>query len=88
MPNQECLGGVAKVGSRVRVRDAYGDEEYTLVRSDEADATHGRISTDSPVGRALLGGRRGDQVQVQTPGGLRSLTILQVVAPLRRPEEE
>jgi transcription elongation factor GreA len=63
------------------VRDAGGEEEYTLVRRGEADPAHGRISTESPVGRALLGGRPGDEVEVQTPGGIRVLTIVELAAP-------
>jgi GreA/GreB family transcription elongation factor len=78
---EEWLDGEAQVGSRVRVRDAQGEDEYTIVRRGEADPTQGRISTESPVGRALLGGRRGDEVKVQTPGGIRALTIVDVIAP-------
>ncbi|MDB5068264.1 MAG: greA [Chloroflexi bacterium] len=74
--------GEVRPGSRVRVRDADGEEEEsTLVRKGEADPALGRISTGSPVGRALLGGRRGDEVTVQTPGGIRALTIVEVAAP-------
>jgi hypothetical protein len=79
--SEELLGGEVQPGSRVRVRDADG-EEYTLVRRSEADPAHGRISTESPVGRALLRGRRGDEVEVQTPGGIRALTIVELAAPL------
>jgi transcription elongation GreA/GreB family factor len=78
----EWLGGEAQVGSRVRVRDADGEEdEYTIVRKGEADPAQGHISTESPVGRALLRGRRGDEVTVQTPGGIRALTIVELAAP-------
>jgi transcription elongation factor GreA len=64
------------------VRDADGEEEeYTIVKKGEADPAHGRISTESPVGRALLGGRGGGEVTVQTPGGVRPLTIVEVTAP-------
>jgi transcription elongation GreA/GreB family factor len=74
--------GEVQPGSRVRVRDADGEEEdYTVVRKGEDDPAQGRISTESPVGRALLGGRRGDEVTVQTPGGIRALTIVELAAP-------
>jgi hypothetical protein len=73
--------GEVQPGSRVRVRDADGEEEYTVVRKSEADPALGRISTESPVGRALLGSRRRDEVTVQTPGGVRVLTIVEVAAP-------
>ncbi|MEA2617904.1 MAG: transcription elongation factor GreA [Chloroflexota bacterium] len=79
--SEEWLGGEVQPGSTVRVRDAGGEEEYTLVRRGEGDPAQGRISTESPVGRALLGGRRGDKVEVQTPGGIRALTIVELAAP-------
>lgn len=67
--------------STVSVREGGDVEEYTLVRSAETDAAHGRISVESPVGRALLGRRRGDEIEVQTPGGVRRLTVVDVSAP-------
>jgi transcription elongation factor GreA len=67
--------------STVRVRDEEGEEEYTMVRSAEADAALGRISAESPVGGALLGRRRGDEVEVQTPGGVRRFTVVDVIPP-------
>jgi transcription elongation GreA/GreB family factor len=81
IPGEDRLDGEVQLGSRVRVRDADGEDEYTLVRGGKADPAKGRISTVSPVGRALLGGRRGDEVTVQTPGGIRALTIVDVAAP-------
>jgi transcription elongation factor GreA len=85
IPNEfltgEWFSGEVQQGSRVRVRDADGEEEYTLVKRGEADPTQGRISTESPVGRALLGRRPGDEVEVQTPGGVRVLTIVELAAP-------
>jgi transcription elongation GreA/GreB family factor len=48
---------------------------YTLVSSVEADAAAGRLSFDSPVGKALQGGRVGEQVAVSTPRGERTLEI-------------
>jgi transcription elongation GreA/GreB family factor len=78
---EEWLGAEVHPGSRVRVRDADGEEEYTLVRRGEGDPAHGRISTESPVGRALLGARPGDEVEVQTPGGIRVLTIVELADP-------
>ena len=58
-----------------------GEEEYTLVQRGEADPAQGRISTESPVGWALLGRRSGDEVEVQTPGGVRVLTLVELAAP-------
>lgn len=49
---------------------------YTLVGSYEADPGAGRISHESPVGKALLGRKAGDQVVVAAPGGVKAYTIL------------
>jgi transcription elongation GreA/GreB family factor len=77
-PRPESLTVV--LGSRVRVRDAEGEHEYTMLTRATADAPPGCVSLGSPVGRALLGRRRGEQVQVQTPGGVRLLTVVDVTA--------
>jgi transcription elongation factor GreA len=68
------------LGSKVVVLDVKKDEEisYNLVTSEEADAANGRISTSSPIGRALLGKEVGDVVKVQIPGGLKELEILKL----------
>jgi hypothetical protein len=70
--------GTVVQGSRIRVRDTDGEHEYTMVRRVTAGAPPGCVSVDSPVGRALLGRRPGEQVRVQTPGGIRLLTVVDV----------
>jgi transcription elongation factor GreA len=47
----------------------------TLVVLDEADAANGKVSTTSPIGRALLGKQEGDSVRVESPGGIKELEI-------------
>ena len=68
------------LGSKVTVLDTKREEEiaYNLVTSEEADAANGKISTTSPIGRALLGKEVGDVVRVQSPGGLKELEILRL----------
>jgi len=68
------------LGSAVTVRDpATGDEEhYEIVGSQEADPMQGRISDDSPMGRALIDRRAGDTVTVHAPAGDFTLEILAV----------
>jgi transcription elongation factor GreA len=66
------------LGSRVRVQDADGEHVHTVVARVTAAAPLECISVASPVGRALLGRRSGEQVKVQTPGGVRLLTIVDV----------
>src|SRR6516164_741315 len=72
--------GKVGLGSTVVVLDVKRDEEvtYNLVTSEEADAANGKISTTSPIGRALLGKEEGDVVKVQSPGGLKELEILKL----------
>jgi len=68
------------LGSTVVVMDTGKDEEitYNLVTSEEADAANGKISTSSPIGRALLGKEVGDVVKVQIPGGSKELEVLKL----------
>ena len=68
------------LGSTVVVLDTKREEEltYNLVTSEEADAANGKISTTSPIGRALLGKEVGDSVRVQSPGGVKDLEILKL----------
>jgi transcription elongation factor GreA len=72
--------GRVGLGSTVKVLDTKREEEitYSLVTSEEADAANGKISTTSPIGRALLGKEEGDVVKVQSPGGMKELEILKL----------
>ncbi len=70
--------GVVEVGSTVKVHDEYGDEAFTIVGSAEAEPSKGRISLESPVGKALLGKHVGDDVSVITPGGSTKMLIIEV----------
>ncbi|HSW50464.1 MAG TPA: transcription elongation factor GreA [Bryobacteraceae bacterium] len=68
------------LGSTVVVMDLQKDQEmtYRLVTSEEADGATGRISTSSPIGRALLGKGLGDIVRFNIPGGVRELEIVKL----------
>jgi len=67
-------------GSRVKVRDAGSGREsdYELVSATEAVPAEGRLSIESPVGKALLGARAGDEVEIATPRGSRTLRIVSI----------
>ena len=74
-PAPGSTNGVIRLGSEVVV-DFGGDEErYTVVGAIEAKPTLGLISTESPIGKALLGKKAGDRTDVQTPGGVTSVLI-------------
>lgn len=66
------------IGTRVVVSDEEGRDEYTIVGAVETAPAQGRISPESPVGRALLGHRVGDEVRVQTPDGGYTLRIEEI----------
>ena len=66
------------LGSTVKVYDNTKNEEvqYNIVTSEESDVAAGKISTNSPIGRALLNKKVGDTTDVVTPNGKRELEIL------------
>jgi transcription elongation factor GreA len=67
------------LGSGVMIRDQGGKiQQYTIVGRTEADPVNGKISNESPVGKALLGKKVKQVVEVTTPAGLLKLEILQV----------
>src|SRR5271163_3632288 len=69
------------LGSTVTVLDLEKEQEvvYKLVTSEEADVAEGRISTTSPIGRALVGKQVGDTVKVMIPGGTREMEINKLI---------
>lgn len=76
---QPVQPGVVELGDTVLIQNQDGKiEQYTIVGSAEAEPLNGRISDESPVGKALLGKRQGDVVEVKTPAGLLKLHILEV----------
>ncbi len=68
------------LGSTVTIFDGTKNEEmeYQLVTSEESDVAAGKISTTSPIGRALLNKKVGDTAVVVTPGGSREMEILKL----------
>lgn len=71
----------AAYGSTVRLYDLNKSEEteYKLVTAEEADVGKGLISTSSPIGRALLGKKVGDEVKVATPAGTKEFEVTRLV---------
>lgn len=70
----------AAYGSRILVLDVAKSSkiEYKLVTVEEADAARGLISTTSPIGRALLGKKVGDEVSVTTPAGVKEYEVVRL----------
>jgi transcription elongation factor GreA len=73
---RESHSSVAGPGSTIEVVEGDGSPEtYHLVGAVESDPSAGRISVDSPVGRALVGKKKGDKVTISVPQGSLTLTI-------------
>ena len=72
--------GTISIGSRIRLLDVeYNEEEeYQIVGSQEANPGTGRISDESPIGKALVGRKPGDVITVEAPGGSFAYKILDV----------
>ena len=71
---------IVRVGSLVDVKDEDNNraEQYTIVGSTEADPANHRLSNESPVGKALIGHKKGDVVSVPAPKGERKLKIVKI----------
>jgi len=73
------LDGIVQIGSTIKFEDENGKLHlYTIVGSHEADPSHGKISNESPIGRAFLNKRQGETVEFQSPKGMVKFTILEV----------
>ncbi len=69
------------VGSSVKVYDLDFEEEvtYTIVGSTESDPLENKISDESPIGKALLGKKPGEEVEAETPGGSVKMKVLEIL---------
>ncbi len=73
------VNGMVDVGSTVTIKEgSYPEEKYYMVGPREANPREGRISHESPIGKALMGHKAGDSVTVETPGGKMQLKIISV----------
>lgn len=71
------------IGSIVKVSIKYPDgeteeEEYTIVGSTESNPLDGKISNESPIGKAMIGAKKGQKVDVQVPDGIAKIKILSI----------
>ncbi|GFN35183.1 transcription elongation factor GreA [Tepidimicrobium xylanilyticum] len=78
--DEDISTDIVTVGSKVLVKDLEYDEEmeYTIVGSAEADPYEGKISNESPVGKALLGKKKDDIVDVRVPDGFIKYQIISI----------
>ncbi len=80
MDDSELGTDKVSVGNTVDLHCIDNDEEYTykIVAAAEADPLEGKISDDCPLGKTLLGQKKGDSISVETPGGIRKFTITNI----------
>jgi transcription elongation factor GreA len=82
LKNAQVMGAGGKdivtIGSTVRIQKDGENKSflYTIVGSEEADTSHGKVSNLSPIGSALLGHKKGDEVTVVSPKGSTTYTIV------------
>ena len=76
----EQVGGEVRIGSRITVTEAGFDdhESFTIVGAAEASPVDGKISNESPLGRALLGKHIGDEVEIDAPAGRITFRIVSI----------
>jgi len=76
----EQVGGQVRIGSRVTVGEVgYDDpESFSIVGAAEANPVNGKISNESPLGKALLGKHIGDQVEIDAPAGRITFQIVSI----------
>jgi transcription elongation factor GreA len=79
---KEVTTDVVSVGTKVRLRDVAANEtiEYTIVGSAEANPVEYKLSNESPVGKAILGRKKGETVQVAAPRGSLKYKIMDIKA--------
>lgn len=68
-----------EVGSQIKVESKFGTQGFAIVGSSEADPAKGFISDESPLGKAFLGHKNGEEVEVETPRGKVRYKILEIL---------
>ncbi|MBV6451346.1 MAG: Transcription elongation factor GreA [Anaerolineales bacterium] len=77
--NGKKKGDVVHLGSKVTIKEGnFEAETFTIVGAAEANPREGKISNESPIGKAILARKVGDTVKVETPGGTYNVKILKV----------
>ena len=68
-----------EIGSQIKTESKFGAKQFTIVGSSEADPAKGFISDESPLGKAFLGRKKGEEVEVETPKGKAKYKILEIL---------
>lgn len=78
--SDETTGDKIGIGSVLTIKSVDGQEEITIVGSEEADPLQGWISFSSPLGKNLIGKKKGDKIQVETPDGPISYEVVSLTS--------
>lgn len=77
--NGKDKSGVVQIGSKVTIKEqGFDSETYVIVGAAEANPREGKISNESPIGKAILNRKVGETVKVETPGGTYNVKILKI----------
>lgn len=71
--------GAVEVGAQIRVASKFGEQNFTIVGSSESDPAQGFISNESPLGKAFMGRKKGEEVEAETPKGKMKYKILEIL---------
>jgi len=74
----EGIKGTIQIGSSVFLENKKGEEKITIVGAEEAAPMEGKISVESPLGKALMGKRKGDEVEINTPKGAIKYKVVKI----------
>ena len=69
---------IVRIGSTIEIKSKNGNETFTIVGSAEAKPQEGKISNESPLGRAFLGQKIGNEIEIKTPGGIMKYKIIKI----------
>ena len=76
--DESAMGKGVGIGVKVTLDCNGVEREYTIVGSQEANPRAGRLSDESPIGKAILGKHEGDEVKVETPSGIMNVKIITI----------
>ncbi len=75
---EKSSNGLAGLGSNIKVKSDGEEREFSIVSPEEVDIAKGKISNESPLGKAFLGKKKGDFCEVETPSGKIKFKIISV----------
>ncbi len=76
--NKHLNSSIVNIGSTIKIKNTKGERTFTIVGSNEANPSEGKISNETPLASSFLGHKVNDNVKVETPRGLVTYTILAI----------